>query len=218
MSSAEEEEEYVVEKILDKKYDGGVPYFLIKWDGWDDPADQTWEPVENLDSCPDLLKEFEAKWKAKKEKKKEKKDKEHRKDKSSSSYKDKDKELLKRMMGFKRGLEAEKIIGATDSMGEMMFLIKWKGSDEADLVPSREANLKCPQVVIKFYEQRLSWQASAAAAAAAAAASNGKVEEKKDSEKPKEEAKEEVKKEESKSEESKPEETKKPEQPEPMET
>merc|ERR1711860_404118 len=51
----------------DKKYDGGVPYYLIKWDGWNDPADQTWEPMENLDSCPDLLKEFEAKWKAKKD-------------------------------------------------------------------------------------------------------------------------------------------------------
>ena len=56
MSSAEEEEEYVVEKILDKKYDGGVPYYLIKWEGWNDPADQTWEPAENLGSSPDLLK------------------------------------------------------------------------------------------------------------------------------------------------------------------
>ena len=60
---------YVVEDIRDKRrhYDPKKKEYTwlyhLKWKGYSE-KEMTWEPQENMD-CPDLLSEFERKWKAK---------------------------------------------------------------------------------------------------------------------------------------------------------
>jgi len=62
-----DDEEYEVENILDKRKRGGGTEYLIKWLGYEDPSNNTWEPVENLD-CQDVIDEFEANYKKKEQK------------------------------------------------------------------------------------------------------------------------------------------------------
>jgi len=58
--------------------------------------------------------------------------------------------------------KAEKITGATEASGELMYLIKWEGiNDHFDLVSAKEANLMCPQIVINFYQEKLIWNQEA---------------------------------------------------------
>jgi len=53
----EEEEEYIVEKILDKRIEEKkIAYYLIKWKGYGD-EENTWEPKSNLSS--EMIKEYE---------------------------------------------------------------------------------------------------------------------------------------------------------------
>ncbi|XP_061838465.1 chromobox protein homolog 3a [Nerophis lumbriciformis] len=148
----EEPEEFVVEKVLDQRIANGKVEFFLKWKGFTE-ADNTWEPEDNLD-CPELINGFLESQKNITENPASLKRKASTDEPEMDAKK---KAASDKPRGFARNLEPERIIGATDSSGELMFLMKWKDSDEADLVPAREANTKCPQVVISFYEERLTW-------------------------------------------------------------
>lgn len=171
--SKKEVEEYTVEKILDKRMNNGKVEYFLKWKGYPD-EDNTWEPEENLD-CPVMIKAFESALKAKAEGKAAGTAAPVEKRKTGSDSLTSDQSGEKKRKPDERQLpyvlsggEAnrstviadkvpERIIGATDSAGQLMFLIKWENTDEAELVPSTQANQKWPMMVIKFYEERLTW-------------------------------------------------------------
>ncbi|EDV37151.2 heterochromatin protein 1L chromoshadow domain [Drosophila ananassae] len=56
---------------------------------------------------------------------------------------------------FESGLEPEEIQGAVKQDGVLMIILKFKGQEEPVLIPATEVNQRIPQMVIKFYEERL---------------------------------------------------------------
>ena len=153
--AAFEEAEWSVEKIVDRRTSKeGVVEYLLKWEGFSD-EDNTWEPSENI-SCHDLINIYECQHA---EEKKTVANSAHKKStpESPGKYTKKTRKCAEHPTGFGCGLKPKTIIGATNSSGELMFLMKWKGADAIDLVPSREANVMCPQTVITFYEKCLTW-------------------------------------------------------------
>ncbi|NWR09588.1 CBX1 protein, partial [Paradoxornis webbianus] len=128
--------------------------------------DNTWEPEENLD-CPDLIAEFLQSQKTAHEgdkgdgaKRKAESDGEDRPEESKAKKKKEEVGLERGSWGQGGGVSV-RVSGCQGSRGHLMDPIplpsRRKNSDEADLVPAKEANIKCPQVVISFYEERLTW-------------------------------------------------------------
>ena len=75
-TTEEEEEEYEVEKVVDKRIHKGRVEYLLKWKGYSSD-DNTWEAEDSLD-CAELLQDYEARRRLEKqavEIKKEKKEK-----------------------------------------------------------------------------------------------------------------------------------------------
>ncbi|KAG9187179.1 hypothetical protein G6011_05050 [Alternaria panax] len=52
------EDEYVVEAIHNHRFHKGVLQFDVKWEGYDDPKDRTWEAEENMEGAVDVLNEY----------------------------------------------------------------------------------------------------------------------------------------------------------------
>nr|XP_020468516.1 chromobox protein homolog 3-like [Monopterus albus] len=170
-------QEFVVEKIIRRRVSNGRVEYFLKWKGFTD-AENTWEPEDNLD-CPELIGEFlrtnhvseendeeqtEQEFIPKEEPTEQETEISCMRPQQQAHTVSNDSDVLEpnsersdATTNLSSYLEPECIIGSTDRQGELMFLVKWKNSDDVALLPAREASARCPQVVIDFYEQKLTW-------------------------------------------------------------
>lgn len=161
--------EYVVERIIRRRiFNGRVEYFL-KWKGFTE-AENTWEPEDNLD-CPELIEAYlvknphmtenteEDKWEftPKEEVTEQETEITCLQQQTDSGVIQPNADLSDSKTHLSSYLEPECIIGSADRRGELMFLVKWKNSEDVALLPAREVSVRSPQVVIDFYEQKLTW-------------------------------------------------------------
>ena len=58
-NDAADDDSYQVERILSMKTVSGVRHFLVKWLGYDEEDDNTWEPEEHLEGSQLLIRRFE---------------------------------------------------------------------------------------------------------------------------------------------------------------
>ncbi|XP_062278324.1 chromobox protein homolog 3b isoform X2 [Scomber scombrus] len=164
-------QEFVVERIIRRRVSNGRVEYFLKWKGFTD-AENTWEPEDNLD-CPELIEEFlrnahlsemneeeqSELFIPKEEMTEQETEISCMQSQQQSHTVHSDSNILESdtPTNLSTYLEPECIIGSTDRQGELMFLVKWKNSDDVALLPAREASARCPQVVIDFYEQKLTW-------------------------------------------------------------
>ena len=160
----EEKGLFAIEEICGARIQNGKKEYYIKWKLYA-RSPMSWELAENI-YAPDLVAAY---YKAEEEREewrkwREKEDEERRKRWAAFQNKGQKKQkarktfpVSRRDSGFRRGLEAEKILGARESNGEKVFLMKWKpgGEEYANWVSSSHAKIICPQVVIAFYQKNL---------------------------------------------------------------
>ncbi|KAL7874180.1 hypothetical protein SRHO_G00051500 [Serrasalmus rhombeus] len=168
-------QEFAVEKIIRRRVNDGKVEYYLKWKGFTD-AENTWEPEDNLD-CPELIEEFLRNMAVSGEREDSNTLEPVIQPKEELTELDADtvhqQQCQSKQTESKTGQpgdhdtatadnrstspEPERIIGSTDRHGELMFLIKWKDTDDVALLSAREASARWPQMVIGFYEDKLTW-------------------------------------------------------------
>ncbi|RWS17913.1 chromobox-like protein 5 [Dinothrombium tinctorium] len=124
------------------------------------------ETIEKQNSCKFIdknaeeskSKEFEKELEVKSSDKKTKKEskKRDKKNRLESENEYIGQRILKMETGLDRGLIPEKVIGIKEIAGLILLYVQWTDqSQQCELIPSKILSKKYPQIVIKFYEDRV---------------------------------------------------------------
>ncbi|KAI9799674.1 MAG: hypothetical protein M1825_004409 [Sarcosagium campestre] len=172
-SEPEGEEEYVVEKILKHAFfDKGVLKFLIKWKGYTEESDQTWEPESSLEGgADDVLAAyyrkiggkpvFEEAGKSKKRRKSEATPKASNRgsksrritaSESPPAQEVREKSWAPPNGSWEQHIQAIETI--ENSQGTLLVYIQWNDGHKSRH-PLTKCHTKCPQTMLRFYEQHL---------------------------------------------------------------
>lgn len=156
------EMEYNVERIIDKRIENGVVLYHVKWEGYP-PSSNTWEPVENMGRCDDIVKKFEFDVARKIQSrmarsKNESLNQECSRSKELSRLEMDEPELISEAELGNKEYQIDRIHGATKIGSVLYFLVSLVGQRKVALLRSQLANKMIPSKVIDFYISKLKWK------------------------------------------------------------
>ncbi|TRY93300.1 hypothetical protein DNTS_010853 [Danionella cerebrum] len=169
-------QEFAVDKIIRRRVNEGRVEYYLKWKGFTD-AENTWEPEDNLD-CPELIEEFLRNLSVSGEHQLEGCPSQDFAELDTDTCLVPSPHLLHSSAlclcgtiqvpgppqeraavyeGEDEGKEDAELHTAGQSFQAEADTIIGKNSQEVALLPAVEASKRWPQLVISFYEDRLSW-------------------------------------------------------------
>ena len=127
-------------------------YYLVKWEGYPH-SENTWEPASSFESASHMISLYNAK-------KKSKLFVPETPTNNNEPAEDKIEEWQALFESFSHGQEPDKIMNLKRALPtyEVMAIVKWKGKRNQSLVPRNVLQRACPELLIEFYENHITWK------------------------------------------------------------